>query len=97
MGQHFGTLVSTVGIFTCVTVLAYIYLDDWAASLIMVTLLPLATVPIFIRSSLSIKAADDAESSNERSNHVCIYNYMQLCMWLDSFLCMYTFLSVGNV
>ena len=72
MGQHFGTMISSISQLTTITILAFIYLDDSAASLIMVTLLPLATVPVIIRSSVSIKTADETEISNEEANHVCV-------------------------
>ena len=73
-------IIATVGAYTLVTLLLYIYLDATAASIIMVTLLPLATVPILIRSSLSIKVSDEADSSNEQSNHVCMHSY--ICMYV---------------
>ena len=77
-------IIATVGAYTLVTLLLYIYLDATAASIIMVTLLPLATVPILIRSSLSIKVSDEADSSNEQSNHVCMHSYV--CMYVSKFI-----------
>ena len=69
-------IISAVGSYTLVTLLSYVYLDSTAASIIIVTLLPLATVPILIRSSLSIKVSDEEDLSNEQSNHVRIYVYL---------------------
>ena len=66
-------IVATVGAYTLVTLLSYVYLNSTAASIIIVTLLPLATVPILIRSSLSIRVSDEKDLSNEQSNHVRIY------------------------
>ena len=63
-------MISTIGGYSLVTLLAYIFLNATAASLIIVTLLPLATVPVLIRSSLSIRVSDEADLSNEQSNHV---------------------------
>ena len=67
--------------FTCMTVLAYVFLDATAASIILVTLLPLATVPILVRSSLSIRVSDEADLSNKESNHVCMYVCMYVCTY----------------
>ena len=76
------------------TVLAYVFLDATAASIIMVTLLPLATVPVLVRSSLSIRTSDEAESSNSESNHVRVYD-MYVASHLSTLICSY--LSSGYV
>ena len=65
-------IITAIGSYSLVLVLSYIYLNATIASIIIVTLLPLATVPILIRSSVSIKASDETDISNEQSNHVCI-------------------------
>ena len=62
-------------------VLTYVHLDASAASIILVTLLPLAAVPTLIRSSVSMQATDDTALSNEEANHVCIYTH-----YLDLFI-----------
>ena len=74
MGQHFSTIIVAVGTFMGVLILSYVYLDATAASIIMVTLLPLAAVPTLIRSSLSISLADETALSNEEANHVHMYS-----------------------
>ena len=66
-------MITTVGAYSLVMLLAYIFLNSTAASLIIVTLLPLATVPVLLKSSLSIRVSDEADLSNEQSNHVCVY------------------------
>ena len=66
-------MIATVGAYSLVTLLAYIFLNSTAASLIIVTLLPLATVPVLLKSSLSIRVSDEADLSNEQSNHVRMY------------------------
>ena len=66
-------MIVTVGAYSLVTLLAYIFLNSTAASLIIVTLLPLATVPVLLKSSLSIRVSDEADLSNEQSNHVRVY------------------------
>ena len=76
VGQHFMVIIATIGSYSLVMLLSYIYLNATAASIIIVTLLPLATVPILIRSSVSIKVSDEAEISNEQSNHVCMAIYV---------------------
>ena len=64
-------------------VFTYIHLDATAASIILVTLLPLAAVPTLIRSSLSIRASDETALSNEEANHV--HNYVDyVCLYLLS-------------
>ena len=70
MGQHFATTISAFGTFTGVLILSYVHLDATAASIILVTLIPLAIVPTLIRSSLSVRTADDTALSNEETNHV---------------------------
>ena len=77
MGQHFATIIVVVGTFTGALILSYVYLDASAASIIMVTLLPLGAVPTLIRSSFSISMADETTLSNEEANHV----NMQLCVF----------------
>ena len=61
-------------------VFTYVHLDASAASIILVTLLPLAAVPTLIRSSLSISASDETALSNEEANHVRIHvGYICIC------------------
>ena len=68
-------------------ILSYVYLDATASSIIMVTLLPLATVPVLIRSSISKNVADEAELSNEQSNHVCKLCTYGFCKFAVSYTC----------
>lgn len=71
IGIHLSKMISTVAQFLCITFLTYVYLDAFAASIISVTLLPLATVPLILRSSSSLDIAKEVQLSNEESNHVC--------------------------
>ena len=73
MGQHFSTIIAAVGSFIGVMILSYVHLDASAASIILVTLLPLAAVSSLIKSSLSVQVADETALSNEEANHVCTY------------------------
>ena len=73
-------MFATTGAYSLVTLSAYIFLNSTAASLIVVTLLPLATVPVLLKSSLSIRVSDEANLSNEQSNHV--RTYIHMCIYV---------------
>ena len=79
IGQHYVLIIQAIGTYSSVMILSYIHLNSTAASILLVTLLPLATVPIIIRSSLSVKLSDEADISNEQSNHVRMYVYSCIC------------------
>lgn len=73
VGNQLGIMISSMGMFTCITILTFIYLDPGAASIVMVTLLPIAISPVILRSTLSLDMTEDDRLSREESNHVCHY------------------------
>ena len=70
VGNQLGLMISSSGMFVTITILTFIYLDATAASIIMVTLLPIALSPVIIRSMLSLDISEDVQLSREESNHV---------------------------
>ena len=70
VGNQLGLMISSSGMFVTITIVTFIYLDDSAASIIMVTLLPIALSPVIIRSTLSLDISKDVQLSREESNHV---------------------------
>ena len=70
VGNQLGVMISSSGTFVCITILTFIYLDPTAASIVMVTLLPLALSPVIIRSMLSLDITNSVQLSREESNHV---------------------------
>lgn len=71
VGNQLGLMISSSGMFVNITILTFIHLDASAASIIIVTLLPLALFPVIIRSTLSLDITEDVQMSREESNHVC--------------------------
>ena len=75
MGTQLGMMIAVTADFVVVAILTFIYLDPSAASLIMTALLPLATVPIIVKTMLSVKTFNNVKLAIEESNHVmyCIF------------------------
>ena len=71
-------MLSSAATFTAITVLAYIYLDSSAASLVMTALLPLATVPVIIRTMMFVDSTKESGAILEESNHVIFFAFV--CM-----------------
>ena len=71
-------MLSSAASFTAITVLAYIYLDSSAASLVMTALLPLATVPVIIRTMMSVDSTKESGAILGESNHVIFFAFV--CM-----------------
>ena len=70
-------MISTLASFTTITILAFIYLDYSAASLVMTALVPLATVPLMIRTAKSVDNVKESGTILEESNHViCVISYL---------------------
>ena len=77
VGNQLGIMISTLASFTTITVLAFIYLDSSAASLVMTALVPLATVPLMIRTAKSVDNVKESGTILEESNHViCVISYL---------------------
>ena len=70
VGNQLGIMISSSGMFVCITILTFIYLNPTAASIVIVTLLPLALSPVIIRSMLSLDITNSVQLSREESNHV---------------------------
>lgn len=69
-------MISSSGTFVTVAIVTFIYLHATAASIILVTLLPLALFPVIIRSSLSLDITEDVQLSRDESNHACYIIYI---------------------
>jgi len=72
-------MISSCGMFVCITILTFIYLDPWAASLIIVTLLSIALSPVILRSMISLDITERVQMSQEESNHVRMCIMLSLC------------------
>ncbi|XP_065884365.1 ATP-dependent translocase ABCB1-like isoform X2 [Dysidea avara] len=70
VGTQLGMMIAVTADFVVVAILTFIYLDPSAASLIMTALLPLATVPIIVKTMLSVKTFNNVKLAIEESNHV---------------------------
>jgi len=70
VGTQLGIMISTVASYITITVLAFIYLDSSAASLVMTALLPLATVPMMIRAAVTVDNIKNKGAILEETNHV---------------------------
>ena len=75
VGTQLGMMIAATTNFIVVTILAFIYLEPSAASLVMTALLPLATVPIIVKTMLSIDTFNNVKLAIEESNHVmyCVF------------------------
>ncbi|XP_065884220.1 ATP-dependent translocase ABCB1-like [Dysidea avara] len=78
LGTQLGIMLSSAVTFTAITVLAYIYLDSSAASLVMTALLPLATVPVIIRAMMSVDSTKESGAILEESNHMMFESILSI-------------------
>jgi len=70
VGSGLGIIVATTASYFIVTVLAFNYLDSSAASLVMTALLPLATVPLILKTMVTVDETAESGARLEESNHV---------------------------